>query len=73
MQTTRKLVASISAHHMKQRDDVTSGVASFIGVAPGSPAAAGEMKGGVMIAGVQPGRLPCMRTAWPRDRACRQE
>ena len=54
------------------KQELTSGVASFMGVAPGSPAAAGEMKGGVMMAGVQPGKLPCMRTACPSDKACKQ-
>lgn len=41
-----------------------------MGVAPGSSSPAGEMKGGVMIAGVHPGIPPCMRTAYPRDKAC---
>ena len=41
-----------------------------MGVAPGSSEPAGEMKGGVMIAGVRPGIPPCMRTAYPSDRAC---
>ena len=28
------------------------------------------MKGGVMMAGVRPGTPPCMRTAYPSDKAC---
>lgn len=41
-----------------------------MGVAPGSSSPAGEMNGGVMIAGVDPGVPPCMRTAYPSDKAC---
>lgn len=42
-----------------------------MGVAPGSLGVAGEMKGGVMMAGVLPGRAPCILTAYPSDRACK--
>ena len=41
-----------------------------MGVAPGSSSPAGEMSGGVMMAGVRPGMPPCMRTAYPSAKAC---
>ena len=66
-----QLVGQHTARRSCSHTRLTSGVASFIGVAPGSSDPAGEMKGGVMMAGVRPGIPPCMRTAYPSDRACK--
>ncbi|KAA6425847.1 MAG: hypothetical protein FRX49_04222 [Trebouxia sp. A1-2] len=54
-----------TARHSCNRTQLTSGVPSFIGVAPGSSDPAGEMKGGVMIAGSRSECLNDMTRAEP--------